>query len=403
MKFRYSARTKSGELQVGYVEASQRDSAASTLAGHDLYILSLEELKPPKWYHAFVYFFNRVKRKDLAIFTRQFATMLEAKISIHDSLDALYYQTPNESLREAIFQISNDIDAGISLSQALSKQDQIFFPFYINLLQSAEVTGQVEESMGFLADYLEREMILTSKVKNALIYPVIVVTLTFIVGGILIGVVFPQIQPLFEEEEFQLPIITRIFLFIGNFINQWWLGVVITFIVLIIILWDYYRSDEGRAVFNELALRTPFLGELFKKLYVARFAEISSALIKGGIPIAQAIEIGGHTLGSALYQEMLHEVAEGVRRGELMSQSFNRYPEYFPAIVTQMITVGEQTGKIDEMFVRIGTFYTREVENIVGNLVELIQPALMVVIGVTVGLMFAAVLLPIYNLVQIIR
>jgi type IV pilus assembly protein PilC len=403
MKFRYSARTKSGELQVGYIEALQRESAANTLAGHDLYILSLEEIKPPRWYHSILYFFNRVRKKDLVIFTRQFATMLEAKISIHDALDALYYQTHNEMLREAIFQIANDIDAGISLSQALSKQDHIFFSFYINLLQSAEVTGQVEESMGFLADYLEKELVLLGKVKNAMIYPIFVVVLSFIVGGVLIGVVFPQIEPLFTEGNFDLPIITQIFLFVGNFINNWWFAIVITAIITALILWDYYRSDEGKAVFNEIALRTPFLGELFKKVYVARFAEIVSALIKGGIPIAQSIEIGGHTLGSAIYREMLHEIAEGVRRGELMSQAFGRYPEYFPPIVTQMVTVGEQTGKVDDMFIRIGNFYTREIGNIIDNLIELIQPALMIVIGVMVGLLFAAILLPIYSLVQVIQ
>jgi len=403
MKFRYSARTKSGDLQVGYVDATGKDSASSLLGSHDLYVLSVEEVRPARWYNIPFLYFRRVKRKDLTIFTRQFATMLQAKISIHDALNSLYYQTPHHGLREAIFEVLSDVDSGISLSQALERHETIFFEFYVHLIQSAEVTGQVEEVLGFLADYLEKESILISKVKNALIYPIFVVVLSSVVGAILIGLVFPQIAPLFEEADFTLPLITRVFLTLGTFINQWWELLVIFLIAFILIIIQYGRSKEGKAVFNQIVLTIPIIGELFKKLYVARFSDIASVLVRGGIPIAQAIEISGHTLGSALYREALHEVAESVRRGELLSQSFARQDKFFPPIVTQMITVGEQTGKVDEMFVRISSFYSREVDNIVGNLVELIQPILMVGIGVVVGFLFAAILLPIYNLIQVIR
>ncbi|PIR89577.1 MAG: hypothetical protein COU07_01625 [Candidatus Harrisonbacteria bacterium CG10_big_fil_rev_8_21_14_0_10_40_38] len=403
MKFRYSARTKQGELQVGFVDAVNKESALNVLTSHGLFILSLEKAKKAPWYTGLFGFLHRVKEKDLAIFTRQFATMLEAKISIHDALKALYYQTENSALRAALVDISNDVDSGLTLSQAMARHDDIFFEFYINLIQSAEVTGGVERAMVYLADYLERQLVILGKVKNALIYPAFIVVLAVIVGGILIGVVFPQIAPLFEESEVDLPIITRIFLVLGNFINNWWIAIIVFFIVFTLILIDYLRSNEGQAIRDQILLTAPILGKFFKKLYVARFAEIASVLIKGGIPIAQAIEIGGHTVGSALYREMLHDVAEGVRRGELMSQSFARYGAYFPPIVNQMITVGEQTGKVDEMFVRIGTFYSREVENVVSNITELIQPVIMVFLGIMVAFLFAAILLPIYNLVQVIR
>ena len=403
MKFRYSARTKTGELQVGYVESLDKEKAFELLGSHELYVLSIEKVVPPRWYQIFFLYLRRVKRKDLAIFTRQFATMLGAKISIHDALNALYYQTPNPILREALFETLTDIDSGIPLSQALERHGEIFFEFYVNLLQSAEVTGHVEEAMGFLADYLEKETILVSKVKNALIYPAFVIGLSIIVGAILIGLVFPQIAPIFEEAEFNLPTITRVFLTVGTFINNWWEALVIFFIIAIIIIIQYARSEEGKGVVNQIALSLPLIGDLFKKLYVARFAEIASVLIKGGIPIAQAIEISGHTLGSPLYRETLHDVSEAVRRGDPLSQSFEAQGKLFPVMVSQMVAVGEQTGKMDEMFVRISAFYSREVDNIVGNLVELIQPALMVVIGIVVGFLFASILTPIYNLIQVIR
>ncbi|MBI4133668.1 type II secretion system F family protein [Candidatus Uhrbacteria bacterium] len=403
MKYRYSARTQKGELQVGYIEAQNRDAASAMLSGHDLYVLSVEEVRPPRWYHAVLFFFRRVKRKDLAIFTRQFATMLEAKIGIHDSLDALYYQTSNAQLKEVLFEVSNDIDAGLALSQALEKHGDVFFEFYVSLIQSAEVTGKVEEAVGFLADYLEKELILSAKVKNALIYPVFVVVLAIIVGGILIGLVFPQISPLFSEADVSLPLITNVFLTVGTFINDWWVAIIVFSLVVVVILIDYLHTREGKAVLDQVVFSVPVLGDLFRKLYIARFSQIASVLISGGIPIAQALEIGGHTVGSTFYREALHDVAQVVRRGELLSKGLRDHEKLFPPIVSQMVSVGEQTGKIDQMFTRIGAFYSREVDNVVSNLVELIQPVLMIVIGVLVGFLFAAILLPIYNLIQVIR
>ncbi len=403
MKFRYSARTKTGELQVGNVEAVDKDTATSVLISHDLFVLSIDKYSDPKWYNEFFLFWKSVKSKDLAIFTRQFSAMLGAKISLTDSLNSLYYQTQNTVLKEALYEISQDITSGLSLSQALQKHGNIFFDFYVNLVQSAEVTGRLEEVMEYLANYLEKELLLSSKVKTAMIYPVFVVTLALIVGAVLVGLVFPQIKPIFTEANFELPLITRIFLSLGDFINEWWGGIIIFSIVLLIIILDYFRSKEGKAILNQIVLSVPGLGRLFKKLYIARFSEVSSVLIKGGIPITQSLEIAGHTIGSELYEEVIHEIVERLRRGEPLSQAFQLYGKYFPTIVTQMISVGEQTGKLDEMFQKINSFYSREVDNLVSNVSELIQPVIMVFLGLMVAFMFAALLLPIYNLIQVIR
>ncbi len=400
MKYRYVARTKSGELQTGFVESASKETAFNTLSGHDLFVLSIDEPRPAAWYTPFIEYFKRVRQIDVAIFTRQFATLLEAGIPLGDCLKNLYRQTANPILREVIFEIANDIDAGLSLSQAIGKHGNVFSEFYVNLIRSAEVTGRVESVMKFLADYLEHEHIMRVKIRSALIYPAFVVALFIIVGGILVGVVFPQIAPIFEESGVVLPLPTRVLLGAGNFLADWWLAVIIITLIFLALIIDYARSKEGRVVFDELSVKLPLVGDLFKKAYIARFAESTSVLIKGGIPITQAMEIASHTVGNFLYREALHEAAEGIRRGELMSQIFERVPEYFPPMVSQMIGVGESTGKLDEMMERIALFYSREVDEATSNLVELIQPALMVVIGVLTGLLFAAILLPIYNLVQ---
>lgn len=401
MKFRYSARTKTGELQVGFAEGITKEAALNSLHAHDLYVLSIEGSDVPPWYQSITHFFNRVRRVDLMIFTRQFATMLEAAIPLSDALKALYRQTRNPMLREAVFEIAGDIDSGLSLSQTLERQGHIFSEFYINLIKSAEVTGRVQEAMVFLADYLEKENILVSKVRNAMIYPIFVVALFFVAAGILMGVVFPQVEPIFKDAGVALPALTQFFLAAGNFIAHWWLALIIGMVILIALGVEYVRSDEGRVVYDEVVMTIPVLGKLLQQSYVARFGEATSVLVKGGIPIAQAIETAGHTVGSLVYRDALHEVAEQVRRGELLSRALETHERYFPPLVSQMVAVGENTGRLDEMLSRVAQFYTREVDSLVSNLVELIQPSLMVVIGALVGLLFASILLPIYNLVQV--
>jgi len=399
-KFKYYARTQEGELQTGFVEAANREAAANILTSHDLFILSLESAEKRRWYDRIFNFLNRVKIKDLMIFSRQFATLMESKIPLGDSLRTLYQQTKNPILKEAIFEISSDVDAGLSLSQAMERQGKIFSEFYISMIRTAEITGQLEETTMFLADYLDKETMWHSRIRNALIYPAIVVVLFLVVAGIMLTAVFPQIEPVFKETGVSLPLITQIFLSTGNLVLQWWWAVLLIIILLTFLLIDYFQSSEGKIVFNEIIIKVPVFGNMFKQIYVARFAEATSVLIKGGIPITQAIEIAGHTIGNIVYRDILHEIAEKVRAGELLSNLLAQNEYYFPVLVSQMVAIGERTGRLDEILSRISSFYTREVNDLLDNLTELIQPILIAVIGVFVGLLFASVLIPIYNLAQ---
>jgi type IV pilus assembly protein PilC len=334
------------------------------------------------------------------IFTRQFATLLGAKVPLSDSLKSLYRQTNNVILREVVYDLYSDIDSGLSFSQSLERQKTIFSEFYINMIKSAEVTGRVEEVMGFLADYLEKEAHLMSKVRNALIYPITVIIVFIGVAILLLTVVLPQIQPIFEESNIELPLFTKILLGIGSFLANWWLAVIFGVVILIMIFMNYLRTSEGQAVSDDFLVRLPVLGNLFRRLYVARFAESFSVLIKGGVPVVQSIEVAGHTIDNILYREALHEVAEDVKKGDLLSRALEKQEAYFPPLVSQMVAVGETTGKLDELLGRIASFYSRQVEDIVGNLVELIQPILILGIGVLAGLLFASILIPLYSLVE---
>ena len=399
-KFKYNARTKEGELQTGFIEAPNRELATNTLTGHELFILSLEDAEVVRWYEKFLGFLNRVKLRDLMVFTRQFATLLESKVPLGDSIRSLYKQTKNPILKEAVFEVSTDIDSGLSLSQALERQSAVFSEFYVNMIRSAEITGRLEEAMLFLAEYLDKEVMWHSRIRNALIYPTTVIVLFVVVAGIMLMTVFPQIEPIFKESGIQLPFITEVLLGAGSFMLKWWWSIFFIIALLIVLLVDYVKSEEGKAVANEIVIKIPVLGNLFKKIYVARFAESVSVLIKGGIPLAQAVEIAGHSIQNLVYRDVLHEVAEGIKAGELFSSLLGQNEYYFPPLVGQMVAIGEGAGRLDEVLTRISTLYTREVNDILDNLVEMIQPALIAVIGIFVGLLFASILIPIYNLAQ---
>ncbi len=400
MKFKYTARTQTGELQTGFVEGVNREAAYNILVGNNLYLLSLESAEVSHWYDPVVNFLKKVKSKDVMILTRQLAVLLSAKISLGDSLKNVYKQTPNLVLRETLGEISSDVDSGLSFSQSLERHGNIFSNFYISMIRSAEITGRVDEVVNYLADYLEKEYEFTSKIKGALTYPIIVFALLFVVGGIMIAFVFPQLTPIFEESGVALPIFTQIFLFLGNFILRWWLVILIFLVMVVVSLINYFKSAEGKVVLDEIIIKIPVFGSLFKKTYIARFAESVSVLIKGGVPVAQALEISSHTVGSIIYRDAIKDLADAVREGVLLSNALEQNSAYFPSLVSQMVAVGESTGQLDELLARAGAFYTREAGETIDNLVELIQPALMIVIGIAVGVLFAAVLLPIYGLVQ---
>ncbi len=397
MKFRYQARTKEGELQVGFIEAPTKETAVNILASHNLYILSIVESAKQKG--IFFSFLNRVTSKDLMVFTRQFATLLESNVPLSDTLKTLANQTRNLILKEAIIDIGDDVDSGLSLSQAFEKRNDIFSIFYVNMIRSAEVTGRVDEVMNYLADYVEKQAILTSKIRNAMIYPAIMIFLFLVVGTIMGSVVLPQLGVIFKEFDTEIPLMTQILINSGTFLASWWWAIGLVFIVLGVFIGDYIKTEEGRTMIDDLTLKIPLFSQLLKQLYVARFSESLAILIKGGIPIVQAIEVTGKTIGSAVYAEILQSVARDVQKGELISRSLAKHEEFFPALVGQLIAVGEATGRLEVLLKKISVFYTREVEDLVVRLTELIQPILLIFIGGLIGLLFMSILGPIFQMI----
>ena len=403
MRYRYSAKTREGELQVGYVEAADKDAAITILTGHQLYILSLQEASSDNFITRILSYFGQVKSTDVMVFTRQLATLLEAHLPLSHSLRILEEQTVHPGLREVIRQVSADVASGLTFSQALARHDTVFSRFFVSMIQSAEVTGTMDEAAKFLADYLEKENGLVSRARSALIYPGIVVGLFLIVGGIMVTVVFPQIGPVFEQSGVQLPWYTSALLSSGQFLSRWWPVLGFLAATLILVTLNYLRTQEGRIFADEIKIRAPFLKKLFIPLTVTRLANVMGMLLKGGVPITQAVQISGLTVNNSVYQELMNSVAADVESGKTLSASLMQYPDYFPPLVSQMLVVGEATGKIDRMFQRVSDFYGRETDAVISNMVDLIQPILMILIGGLVGLLFASLLMPLYQLTSSIQ
>ena len=372
MKFNYKARTKEGELQIGNVEAGGKEAATNILLSHGLFVLSIEPLVENLWYDRILDFFKRVQANDVMIFTRQFATLLSSQVPLADSLSNLYRQTTSQVLKETIIEISKDIESGFSLSQSLGRHPTVFSEFYVNMVKSAEATGRLAEVLDFLADSLEKQAALIAKVKNALFYPAFVIVLFLAVVIIMVTFVLPQIEPIFKDSKIELPAMTKILMSVGGFITNWWWAALIALTVFFFVLIDYFQTKEGKAVMNDLVLRLPIVGSMFQKLYISRFAESMRVLIKGGLTIPQSIEISSRTIGNVVYMDILHNIAMQIRKGNLLSKTIAATPE-FPPLVSQLIGVGEQTGRLEELLGKINAFYTREVEDMVNNLVTLVN------------------------------
>ncbi len=403
MKFSYSAKNDKGELNSGFVEAFSEEAAVAVLQKAGLVILKIEKKKEESVAQKVVFGLNRVSLKDVAVFTRQLATLFEAQIAITESLQTVYNQTDHPVLKSALYEIYSDIEAGMSFSDALSKHPYVFSSFYVNMARAAEMTGRLDSALAYLADYYDSQAAINNKIKNAMIYPIFLLGLFAVVIAIMVTVVIPQLGTVILESGIafsELPVMTRVLMSTGTFVQDYYLVILAFVLGAIFLLYKYFSSEEGQMSLGTVLLNLPIFGGFLKKVFVSRFAETFSVLLKGSIPVAQALEISADVVGNPYYQEAIYNVAKGVREGDTISDLLQEYPEYFPALVSQMIAVGEKTGKLDELLSKVSGFYAKEVENLVNSLTEIIQPVLIVLLGALVGGLIAAVILPIYQIAQ---
>ncbi len=397
MNFNYQARTPQGEIQTGTVEAPNQDAAVEALHRHDLVILEIAEEKKGLDLGAELPFLNRVKNQDVVIFSRQLSVLFDAQVPLVPALRTLAEQAGSTMLKKIIMDMAQDVDSGTPFSMALEKFPKVFSHFYVSVVRAGEASGRLQDVLNYLADHEEKSYDLSRKIKGALTYPIFVISAVIVVGAVVMIFVIPNLTKILEESGQELPFLTKLVIGISDFLRGYWWLALFMLVGLGGGVWYYTRTASGKALWDKLKLKLPIFGGLFKKVYLARFAENLSTLIKGGIPIIQSLTITADVVGNTLYQEIILRAREEVRKGNTMSSVLST-EKAVPAMVGQMIRIGEQTGKLDMILVKIASFYGKEVDEMVGSMTELIQPILILILGAGAGILVAAILLPIYNL-----
>jgi type IV pilus assembly protein PilC len=394
--YRYDAINGQGKKTTGLLNAFNRRAANERLEELGLTDVSLKdktdslELKLTTW-------FNPVKTKDLVIFSRQFSVMISANLALVQSLRIAAEQTDNISLKMNIFEIAFEVDGGSTLSAAMAKRPKIFSAFYTNVVKSGETSGRLDEVLNYLADEMENDYDMTSKIKGAMIYPSFVMGGLVIVGILMMVVVVPQLTSILKETGGTLPLSTRIVVAISNFmIGYWWL-LIILIIGAIVFIRIFLNTEVGKRTVDLVKLKLPVFGNLFQLIYMVRFTRSMNTLIVGGVTISKSLEVVAGVVGNAVYRDLIERSHQSVEEGGSLAKVFLA-SDAVPKMVPQMIVVGEKTGKLDLVFRKITDFYAREIQNILANLVALLEPSIMVVMGVAVGVMVAAVILPMYSL-----
>ena len=400
MKFNYQTRTKKGEMRSGQVEASSREAAVSLLQKHGLYVTFLEESVPPI-YARRVKFFEKVSQKDLVLFSRQLAIMFKSKVPLVESLRVLSLQTENSDFKEKIMKLSEEVEGGTALSKALENFPEVFSSFYIAMVRSGEVSGKLAEVLNYLADHLEREYHLTAKTKGALLYPSLIVFVVILVLLLMIFFVIPQLAEVLTTEKEALPWITMFVINASTFVRAWGWVLFIILILFVAGFLRYYQTDRGQRFFDREFVKLPVIGSFLKMVNVARFAENLSTLISGGLPIAQALETVGDIISNTAYKEAVFKTRDEVRRGVPISSVLSRHPDLFPPVFIQMVLVGEKTGTLDSSLMNIVEFYQKEIDRMIDNVLSVLEPVMILILGLVVAGLMLSILMPLYRMIAL--
>jgi len=398
MKFSYKARTKEGKVQKGIIEAFSKKGALSVLEKYGFYVISLEETKKLSFFQQDI-FLQKVSLKDITTFTRQISIMLKSAISPVEALRGQVSQAENQGFREKILKIAEMVETGSPLSQAFSIYPDIFDSFYVNCVKSGETSGKVADSLNYLAEHLESEYNLKSKIKSAMIYPIVVVTASIAVFGLVMFFIVPRMTSVLQDMSGELPASTKVIISLSNFIKGGgWILIAAFFASLFFIPEYLKRSEDGKKFYDRISLQIPMLGDFNKKVYLSRFAENLSILIVAGLPITQALKITRKIIGNSVYEEIIRNTEEKVSRGETISSVLSRYPKEIPSFLVQMVLTGEKTGRLEDTLKNVVDFYEGDIERFVNNLTKIIEPVMIIFLGIMVGILVISIFVPLFQL-----
>mgnify|MGYP001609915288 CR=1 FL=1 len=342
-------------------------------------------------------FLNRINKRELVVVARTLSVMVSASVPLVDAVRNIARQTENPRLRNLLAQVAADVESGGRLSDAMDIYGKVFGDFFINMVRSGETSGQLASVLEYLADQMEKDYDLNAKVKGAMIYPAFIMSGLFVVAFIMMSFVIPKLTAILEEADVALPLSTRILITVsGAFENYWWL-ILIFMAVIAGVIRAWLSTPGGRYLWDLMKMRIPIFGGLLQRIYVVRFARSLSTLNKGGVDTVSSLEIVAGVMGNAAWKHLVFLTIQELNEGNSMVTAMMR-EKYVPSMMVQMLGVGEDTGRIQEVLERLSSFFSREIDNTVANLVSLIEPAVMILLGVGVGVMVSAILLPLYSL-----
>jgi len=399
IKFVYGAKDRNGKTVTGTIEAANEDIARQTLEARKLAVITVEPVGGRKIF-AWQNIFNRVGKRDIAVFARQLATMISAGFPLVQALRIIVLQTSNPRLKKALEDVVENVERGISLSTAFSKHLGIFDRVVIAVVRAGESSGTLARVLSDLAKELEREASFTSELYSALAYPVFVFSAMIIVGFIMMVKVIPQLEEIFSEAGAQLPWATRAVIAVSHALAGYWYLFIILAIIVYLIVKGWLATDAGKLIWAKMRLKIPIVKGLEENVNMLRLSCIFSLLIRTGIPIVDGIRIVSDVVSNEVYKRALDKTAADVERGVPMSVPIGK-SGVFPAMIGQMISVGEQTGKLEDVLDNLGKYYQAEVSRLLKTISALIEPVLIVVVGIGVGIIVFAVIVPIYQLAEI--
>ncbi len=396
MNYVYTAITDKGEKREGMIEAVNQELAIAGLQRRGLIVTSIkDEEHAKKWFE--ITLFEHVPMKDVVIFSRQVSTLFEAQVSALKAFTLLSENTENKLLGRKLSTIVSDLQAGSSIAGAMAKQSDVFSDFYVNMVKAGEESGKLTQVFSFLADYLDRQYALTTKTKNAFVYPIFVISVFFIVMILMFTVIVPKLSDIITQSGQPIPVYTQIVFAISNIFINYGIFMLIFVVLAVAALIYMARTPKGKQVVDDIKFGFPVVGNLYSKLYLARIADNMDTMLSSGIPIVRAIEITAQVVGNKRYQGIMMNTMEGVKAGKSFSQALAEHPE-IPKLMPQIIRVGEETGSVGSILKMLAKFYNREVDQAIDTLVGLIEPFMIVFLGIGVGILLVSILVPIYNI-----
>lgn len=401
MKLSYKATSKDGKIIQGFIEAKDTQEAAYYLRSREMLPIHIEQVQKQEIF-PFLSNLHANHHQDLVLMTRQLSSMLTSGLTLMQALAILKDQMQNEEMKEIISSIIADVQDGKTFSSAIEKYPKVFSQIYVSLIHAAESSGFLDKILLRLADNLEKEQKLKATIRSALLYPVIIVTLMFLVIGVMMIFVIPQLTVLYQNLGIALPLPTQIIVGISNFTINFWPVVIIGIGVGIFGYQKWSHTDSGQLIHDDLVLKLPVFGKLTQQSTLTEVARTLGLLIGAGTLVVQALNETADIAGNRIYKNAIQDIAKRVEKGVSIGDSMSVYP-IFPPILVQMVKIGEQTGKLDDSLIRVSEYFEREVEGAVKTLTTALEPIIMVVLGISVAFLIISIITPIYNLTSSIQ